>query len=237
MNLGAITLLQGRCSEATSYFTKALAIDSTNAGSFVNLGSAFRCMGNSTEAIRQYKTALKLRPTMHPALLNLAIMLADAGRPEEALTRCSVAAGLEPKSYFPKWCEAYVWLGRKDGTTVNNMTNAIKALQIVYNIAQQGDPPQFPADALLDMVDAFLLKGDPKSAQKEVSKVISYFNRASGGANTLARAHLYLGRVSSRLGDKAKRDSEFKLAQKLDPYIKYQNLLDWQPPWSRDDFN
>jgi tetratricopeptide (TPR) repeat protein len=85
-NKGVVEFSNSNYELADAYFTKALDLDSTTVGAWINLGAARFQTGKLEEAERCYKKALALNPKSPAAMNNLANIFEITGRVKEAFT-------------------------------------------------------------------------------------------------------------------------------------------------------
>jgi tetratricopeptide (TPR) repeat protein len=88
----------GMYPQAIDYYTKLLAVDSTQVDARVDMGTCYFESGQPQEAIRQVEIALNQNPTHRNALYNLGVIQASTGNVEEARRYWNRVIELYPES-------------------------------------------------------------------------------------------------------------------------------------------
>jgi tetratricopeptide (TPR) repeat protein len=99
---------------AAEEFTKAIAADPKDYGSYFNLAFANTMLHKPEEAISGYKKTLELKPDLYEAEINLGIVLLDQKRAAEALPYLDAAAAQKPKEARPRLFLAHALLETGD---------------------------------------------------------------------------------------------------------------------------
>ncbi len=99
-NRGAEALRNGRNQEALEWLRKAVAIDPSHGGGWINYGVALRRTGDNKGAEAAYRKALEADPNAVSAYQNLAALLRLQGNEKEADDLLSVSTRLGSRNPF-----------------------------------------------------------------------------------------------------------------------------------------
>jgi tetratricopeptide (TPR) repeat protein len=95
-NLGLTLLLNGRPTDASFHFSKAIEIQPQHVLAHNNLGNYFLQSGRPTDAIASYQHALDIDPAYADAHNNIGMALLQQGMPAEAMVSIEKAIALRP---------------------------------------------------------------------------------------------------------------------------------------------
>ncbi|MBN1130229.1 MAG: tetratricopeptide repeat protein [Chitinispirillaceae bacterium] len=120
--------LQKKYSDALSYFKKAVAIDSMDAGGWFELGSCYERNGDIARAAGAFRRVLRLRPDDPSASNYLGYMWADKGlHLDSAKTLLESALSKDP--FNGAFLDSYAWIFYKKGDADESYRFIIEAVR------------------------------------------------------------------------------------------------------------
>ena len=197
-NLGLLQSDLGDKKSAIDSFRKSIALDSEFADSRNALGDALAETGQLPEAEAQFRGALRIRPALPAAHAYLAFLLTSRGDLAEAVWHFAQAGdgALNQFNY---------------GVTLARM-NRLAEARTHLERSLQADATQPLAHEVL----GGLLEADGK-----IPEAISHYQEAIRLRPDFGKAHLDLGTLLARKGDKAGAAAEFRAAQSdVDPEVR-----------------
>jgi len=196
-----LALLQSNLGDKTSAinsFRKSIELDPESADSRKDLGTVLAETGQIQEAETQFRGALSIRPALPEAHAYLAFLLANRGDMAEAISHFE-RAGDSASNQF-NYAITLARMNRK----ADARTHLEKSLQ--------ADPNQPFAHEVL----GGLLEADGK-----LPEAVSHYKEAIRLRPDFGKAHLDLGAVLARKGDRAGAAAEFRAAlADADPQIR-----------------
>ena len=197
-DLGLLQSDLGDKKSAIESYRKSIALDSEFADSRNSLGAALVETGQDREAESELQGALKIRPALMGAHANLGYLLAKRGDFEEAIRHFERAGdgALNQFNY---------------GVTLASMNRTAEA-RIHLERSLQADAKQPMAHEIL---------GGLLETAGKIPDAISHYQQAIRLRPDFGKAHIDLGAVLLRKGDKAGAAAEFRAAQSdPDPQVR-----------------
>jgi tetratricopeptide (TPR) repeat protein len=197
-NLGLLQSDLGDKKSAIDSFQKSIALDPEFAESRNALGDALAETGQLPEAEAQFRAALRIRPALPAAHAYLAFLSTKRGDLAEAIWHFERAGdgALTQFNY---------------GVTLARMNRLAEARTHLERSLQ--------ADARQPLAHEVL--GGLLEAEGKIPEAVSHYQEAIRLRPDFGKAHLDLGTVLSRKGDKAGAAAEFRAAQSdPDPQIR-----------------
>jgi predicted CXXCH cytochrome family protein len=197
-NLALLQSDLGDKKSAIDSFRKSIALDPEFADSRNGLGAVLAETGQVPEAETQFRDALKIRPAMQGAHAYLAYLLANRGDFDEAIRHFERA-----------------------GDGASNQLNYGVTLARMNRIAEGRTHLErsLQADARQPLAHEVL--GGLLEAEGKIPEAVSQYKEAIRLRPDFGKAHLDLGAVLARQGDKAGAAAEFRVAQSdPDPQIR-----------------
>ncbi len=188
VNLGAALLDQGRTTEASAAFGRALQLQPENEAALNNRGYLLLQEGKTDEAIRDFQSALRIRPDYATAYGNLGLALLRAGKPDEAMRALN-----EGLRYRPNFAEAHNTLG----AILLQKRRADEAI-VHFKQALESNP-EF-VDAHNNLSDTLIQQGRIDEAIGHYEKTIRDYPRFATAYNNLANTLLRKNRVEEAIG-------------------------------------
>ena len=197
-NLALLQSDLGDKKSAIDSFRKSVALDPEFADSRNSLGSVLLETGQVQEAEAQFRDALRIRPTLPTAHASLAYLLTTRGNLPEA-----------------------IWHFERAGDGASNQFNYAITLARMNRIAEARThlTQSLQADANQPLAHEFL--GGLLEAEGKIPEAVSHYQEAIRLRPDFGKAHLDLGAVLARKGDRAGAAAEFRAAQSdPDPKIR-----------------
>ena len=197
-NLGLLQSDLGDKPGAMDSFRRSIALDPEFAESRTSLGAVLAETGQAREAEAELREALRIRPALPAAHAHLAYMLANRGDLEEA-----------------------VWhFARAGESAVNEFSYGITLARMNrLGEARTHLEKSLTADAKQPVAHEVL--GRLLEAAGRVPEAVTHYKEAIRLRPDFGRAHLNLGAVLGRRGDRAGAVAEFRLAQSdADPQVR-----------------
>ncbi|MCK5784871.1 MAG: tetratricopeptide repeat protein, partial [Desulfobacterales bacterium] len=173
-NLGSHLLHQGKLSEATKLYNKAVQIKPDYMCSRFNLGAALAMQGKYAEAIRHYNEALRINPGFAGAHYNMAAALKNQGNVDEAINHLSEAVRLNPR-----YAERRSNLG-------NDLAKHSKADETISHFSDA-------SGIVSDSAKAHFMLGNVLLGNGKTREAVIRFQEALRIENNFAEAHTNLG--------------------------------------------
>ena len=197
--IGQVHLAERRFNAAVDSFTKAISMQPTLAGLYVDRAEAYGRSGDDTKALADYDQALKLSPKFADAHVGKGMLLQRQNRLDEAQAAYLAAVKINDKHAL-----AYnnlAWMAAERKTQLNDaLAWATKATQAAPNAG-----PYF--DTL----------GWVHRARGEHDRATTALERAVKLAPAYAEAHYHLGIVYSESDKRALAAAALKRALTVDP--------------------
>jgi tetratricopeptide (TPR) repeat protein len=195
---GALLVREGNITEATEYFSRAIAIASDYAEALNGMGEILANQQKTAEAIDYFKRAIQANPSYVEPYLNLGFLQQSQGKIDAAMANYQQAASLEPEGpadYFNRANAAaalYQW------------DKVIECLRAVVKAR-----PEF-WQARYQLGVQLAANGETGEAQRQFSEAIRY-------RPDFIPAHLDLGTALATQGKLDRALAEFHTALQLDP--------------------
>ena len=195
---GTLLVREGKSSEATDYFSRAMAIRNDYAEAQDAMGEILVNQQRTAEAIRWFKRAIRSNPSYADAYVDLGFLEQNQGEIGAAMANYQKAANLEPEGpadYFNRAnvaAASYRW-----DEAMADLRALLKA-----------KPAFWQAHYMLGI--ELMTNEKTEEAQREFAETVHY-------RPDFAPAHLYLG---TTLAAQKKRDralAEFRTVLQLDP--------------------
>lgn len=189
---------KGNYTGALAYFNKALELDPTADGAYLNRGIAFRHLGQLVQAVADFNKVLELVPGNSNAMMNLGLVYDNQGNTDLALAQYTQALTLDPElaaAYYNRG-RLYLVLG----------AYAFALADLDQAIALDPTDPDAVANRGLLRFDT----GDYPAALADLSKAIELNPR-------YAEAYYYRGRVNVRLENYDQAIADFTKTIEIDP--------------------
>jgi predicted CXXCH cytochrome family protein len=197
-NLALLQSGLGDKKSAIDSFRKSIALDPEFADSRNNLGVVLAETGQVPEAETQFRAALSIRPTLPGAHAYLAFLSANRGDFAEAIWHFERAGDAAPDQL-------------NYGITLARMNRLAEARTHVERSLQADAGQPLAHDVLGGLLEA----------QGKIPEAVSQYREAIRLRPDFGKAHLDLGAVLARKGDRAGAASEFRIAQSdPDPQIR-----------------
>jgi protein O-GlcNAc transferase len=206
--LGVIALQTGRYAEAAQQIRRAIAINGTEAGFYLNLAQALKGQGDLVAATTCYRKACELDPNNVAALFSLGNAILAEGQAREA-TDCFRRA----VTLLPDYAEGYSQLGRafleqemlpeavaaleraialkpRLAEAHNNLGNALKRQG---NLAAAVSSYTRALECRPQFAEAYVNLGNVFQHERKFEKAIACYRQALRFGSQLAEAHYNLG--------------------------------------------
>jgi len=194
--VGTLLVRDGRISEATNYFSRALAIQGNYEDAEVAMGEIRANEHKTAEAVRWFKRAIRSNPTEVDAYLDLGFLQQNEGEKAAATANYQKAANLEPEGpadYFERAnaaADSFQW-----DEAIADLRGVVKAR-----------PEFWQAHYMLGIE----LAGDETAAQREFDAVVH-------DRPDFAPAHLSLGTILAAEKKSQQALAQFRIVLQLDP--------------------
>ena len=195
---GKLLVRDGKADEATTYFVRAIAIQSDYAQAQSALGEVLANQQRSAEAVRWFERAIRSDPNYVEAYLALGFLEQNQGNIAAAMANYQKAADLEPDGSADYFNRANL------AANMYRWDEVISDLQAVV----EARPDFWQAHYQLGIQLAAV--GRNEEAQKEFSTTIQY-------RPDFSPAHYYLGVSLASQGKYAQALGEFHTVLQLDP--------------------
>ncbi len=188
----------GDKTSAQASFRKAITLDPEFADARYSLGMVLAQTGQLREAESEFRSALRIRPTLPGAHAYLAFLMANRGETDEAL------------SHFARGGDA-AFNQFNYGITLARL-NRLAEARLHLEKSLQADPRQPIAHEVV---------GRLLDAEGRVPEAVSHYQEALRLQPNFGQAHLDMGDVLARRGDRSGAAMEFRAAQyDPDPQVR-----------------
>jgi tetratricopeptide (TPR) repeat protein len=195
---GTLLVRAGKISEASDYFSRALAIRSDYAEAQNEMGEILANQQKNAEAIDWFKRAIRANPDYVETHLNLGFLQQSRGDNDDAMASFQKAANLEPEGPADYFNRANIAASRFQ------WDEAIACLRAVVKAK-----PEF-WQARYQLGVQLAAKGASEEAEKQLSVVVYY-------RPDFVPAHLDLGTALVTQGKLDRALAEFRTALQFDP--------------------
>src|ERR1035437_3971263 len=195
---GTLLVRAGSFTEATEYFSRAIALRSDYAEAQNGLGEILANQQKTTEAIDWFKRAIRANPNYVETYLNLGFLQQNQGDIAAAMASYQKAASLEPEGPADYFNRANVAAARYQWDEV------IACLRGVVKAK-----PEF-WQARYQLGIQLAAKEETEEAEKQFSEIIRY-------RPDFIQAHLNLGTALATQGKLDRALAEFRTALQFDP--------------------
>jgi tetratricopeptide (TPR) repeat protein len=196
---GNVQLDGGDHQAAINDYTKALALDPTNARAFNNRALAFVALGESDRALADYAAAIKADPGYVRALQNRLHLLEQRGDLKAMAADYDRLAQLDAKNIAD-----YRY---RQGSALHGLHDFAGARK-AYDAALAADPQH--VDALYERALLSFAEGHPDAAIGDLDRALRLSPRA-------ANAYYARGQAHAAMGDQTAALKDFTAALKLQP--------------------
>jgi predicted CXXCH cytochrome family protein len=197
-NLALLQSDLGDKKSAIDSFRKSIALDPEFADSRNSLGSVLAETGQVREAEAQFRDALRIRPALPGAHAYLAYLLANRGDLDEA-----------------------IWHFERAGDGASNQLNYGITLASMNRTTEARSHLERSLKADARQALAHEVLGGLLEAEGKIPEAVSHYKEAIRLRPDFGKAHLDLGAVLARKGDRAGAAAEFRVAQAdPDPRIR-----------------
>lgn len=232
--LAVLTWIQtGTWHDATTLWTRTVAIEPRHAYGHKSLGDAARIARDADGAIAQYREALRLRPAFDEAHNNLASLLASRGQYDEAFLHYQQALRINPRYAFAftSYGVALANAGRAaDAVEQHRHALAIdpELMEAHVNLGSALDDLGRLDEAMQEYEAAIRLRPSPEAYNdmgallmklSRVSEAVTMFRRAVALRPDLGTVRENLGLALLAAGDRAGAAAELTAALRLDPSL------------------
>lgn len=197
---------------ATTFYSKALEVDSNLAAAYIGRGFVYYGTGKHPEAIQDAKAAIKIKPENPKAHYLLALALDASNQPKDALLALDAAIERNKNFY-----EAYFYRGKLRWKSASSGSTPV-AQQEIFKAARQDLDRVIELQP--DYADAFNLRGSILSDMGQNAAALLDFDQAIKLSPEYAAAYWNRGLVYKVLGNEAKRQADHQRAAQLDPAFR-----------------
>jgi tetratricopeptide (TPR) repeat protein len=196
--VGTLLVRAGKISEATEYFSRALAIRGNYAEAQNEMGEILANQQKTAEAVRWLNRAIRAKPDYVDAYINLGFLQQGRGQIEAAMANYQKAADLEPEGPADYFNRANV------AACLYRWDEVIACLRAVVKAK-----PEF--------WQARYQLGVQLAAKGENGEAGMQFAEAIRRRPDFSPAHFYLGTILAGQGKLDQALAEFRIVSQLDP--------------------
>jgi tetratricopeptide (TPR) repeat protein len=207
---GSLLLRRGNVDDAVEQLSEATRLDPENPEIHSTLGIAFIRQQRPGEAEKSFRRALEIRPDSLHYQLQLALTLQQQGRCGDAVSVYSSILDQEPahRQALLQRAICFNELGR--------LAEAGSDMGLLLDL----HPPDDPAERLRLASMLLSLSGDDRALRH--FEVVA---ASKASPQVRAQAHILIGQVQIRRGDRAAAEASFQRAASLDPSLTQQPHL------------